>query len=278
MVMMMMRDSSRSRRLDSLVVFLFVLSGAFVGGTVSGGAFAQAPAGPEGRPCRVIGRVASGDHLLPGVVITALVGDKAVAMTSTDGRGEYVVLLSPGQYQLRAELTAFARFEREVTLGAPPCELQVDAMLALASRTPGAPAPAVVAAQPPAAAPLADPAAGGGRGRGGQGGGFGPRFETLTVQQAEGGEAAMAADTGADAAILAGDDPAARLLPAGFSVEAPLESIAVNGTMVELDRSMLNDRVQALARGEFGLGEGEFGQPGQLAQGLGALPGIGGAG
>ena len=72
------------------------------------------------------------------------------------------------------------------------------------------------------------------------------------------------------------DDPAASLLPAGFSLDAPLEAITVNGTMVELDRSMLNDRLQALARGDFGLGEGDFG-PNALMQGPAGIAGVGAA-
>jgi hypothetical protein len=46
-------------------------------------------------------------------------------------------------------------------------------------------------------------------------------------------------------------------------VAAATESVAVNGTAVEVDRNMMAQRMQALGSGEFGLGEGQFGQPGQ---------------
>src|SRR4029079_15603156 len=104
-------------------------------------------------------------------------------------------------------------------------------------------------------APVPVPAAGGGRaagpgqararaggpgGRGGRGGPQTPRFQTLTVQQS----APAGRETVLDVApVDRANDPAARLLPAGFSMDATGESVTVNGSMVEIDRAQLADRV-----------------------------------
>ncbi len=247
-----------------------MLCGAFVAGGVVARAMPQS--GANLRPCRVVGRVASGESLLPGAVVTLLRDDKALGATSTDAAGEYAVSLAPGSYRVRVELTAFAPFERDITVAGPPCDLQVDAALRLASRTPGAPpVPTTVSAGPAPAAGAAP--AGGGRGRGGRLGGAAQRFEALTVQQAAAGDTS---DAAVMASVAGADDPASSLLPAGFSVDTPLESITVSGTMVDVDRGLMNDRMQAIARGEFGPGDAE--QPAQLAQAPGAaLAGAGGA-
>ncbi len=249
------------------------------------------------RPCRALGFVKDGEAPLPGASVTAFAGEKIVAITSTDLDGSYVVPLAPGSYTLRVELTAFATVTRDVTVGQPPCQAEADMAMQLASRAPAsaaalpsavasiapttpAPAPTPTTAQstPAGSASAAQP-----QGRGGRGGRGGPpRFQALTVQQSEG---AAAAGTSGDAVLDVtppgrANDPAAQLLPPGFSLDGPTESVAVSGSMVELDRGLLNDRVQALGRGEFGLGEGEFGQPGQaLAQSpLGGLGGDAGGG
>jgi hypothetical protein len=264
---------------------------------------APSPAPQSARPCRATGRVTSGDEPLPGAAITARSGEKIVAITSSDGEGNFSVPLAPGTYTLRVELTAFATIDREIVAGPPPCEVTADVALKLASRTPGyvAPAPIGAAATPPSAPPATPPAVAAagattgaatpppGRGgsaqgaagqnaagRGGRQAGP-PRFETLTVQQSD--ATATGGDTVLDlSAGGRGDDPAARLLPPGFSLNAPVESVTVAGSMVDVDRNMLNDRMQALGRGEFGLGEGQFGQPGQQAGLLGGIGGQGGAG
>ena len=64
------------------------------------------------------------------------------------------------------------------------------------------------------------------------------------------------------------------LLPPGFSTEAPTESLAVSGTMANLDRGMLGDRLEAIMRGEFDPATGDFGQ----GFGPGGRGGIGGPG
>ena len=76
--------------------------------------------------CRVEGRVKSGNIPLPGVSLVAQ-GETAKAGTSTDLDGKYTFALAPaGNYHLTAELTAFTRVERDVTLGTAPCDMTVD--------------------------------------------------------------------------------------------------------------------------------------------------------
>src|SRR5436190_20961 len=94
------------------------------------------PAAPSGRPCRAAGHVLSGDVPLPGAAVSVISGEKAVAVTSTDVDGGYIVPLAPGTYRLKVELTAFVPVERDLTVGQPPCEVQVDVPLILTSRAP----------------------------------------------------------------------------------------------------------------------------------------------
>jgi len=260
----------------------------------------QTPAAAA-RPCRVRGVISSGEMTLAGVAITAKAGEKVVALTSTDIDGSFTVPFAPGTYKLRIELTGFLPVEKEVTVGQPPCELTNDVSMKLLSRASASEVEAVQAqtpaAPPPAAANPATPAqtaaagtnaaAGGGRGQNaGQGPGRGgrgappQRFQTLSVTgttaaAAAGGDAVL--DVTPTGGRGGSDDPAARLLPAGFSLDAPLESVAVNGTMVAIDRNLMEERMQALGRGEFGLAEGQFGGPGGIG-GAGAFAALGGEG
>ncbi len=121
---------------------------------------------------------------------------------------------------------------------------------------------------PPASGATATPAANGARGQ---------RFETLTVQT----QAAAAAGV----ETTETSDPAARLLlPPGFSTEGPTEAVAINGNMASLDRGMMNDRLDAIGRGEFNPATGEFAQGfgpggrGADGQGFGGPGGRGGPG
>ena len=240
------------------------------------GAQQAAPSQPA-RSCRAFGHVLGGDHPLPGVAITVMAGEKTAALTSTDVDGGFAVALAPGTYRLKVELTAFVPVEKDITLAPPGCETQADVALVLTSRA----SAAMIAAAPqpttpatitfaPARAPATAPAAGG------RGAAQASRFQMLNVQQS----------TSADvesATLAAGieSDPAARLLPAGFSLDAPSESITVNGSMVDMDRAQMADRMQALARGDFGLSDAQFTQGGpgggELRGGRGGPGGRGGA-
>jgi hypothetical protein len=222
---------------------------------------AAAPSNPA-RPCRIRGVVVSGGVDLPGASITARDGDRVVAVTSTDLDGSFTIAVAPGTYRVDVELSAFASSSQTVTLGQPPCETTETVTLALASRTPNVVASTPASTSVPSSASAAAPNASGvaavgappaGRGAGRFGGAS--RFQSLSVQQASG--SAGAGESTADVlSVSTADDPAARLLPPGFSVDAPQEAVTVNGSMVELDRGQLAERIGALGRGEFSLAEG----------------------
>src|SRR5262245_53194166 len=200
--------------------------------------------------CRITGRAISGTTALPGVSIVVLNGgDTVKAVTSTNPDGTYRLNVPPGAYRLRAELTGFDHVERELAIDAAPCDRTIDLSLTLAPRGPR-PAPATAAASPlPGAPPAAAPSSAA-SGRGGQAAsGAVPgsqRFATLEVQ------------TQSTAAGLEFNPPerdeaegARLLLPPGFSTEGPTQALAINGNMASIDRGMMNDRLDAIGRGEF---------------------------
>ena len=270
----------------------------------------QAQAGPR---CRVEGHVRSGNVPLPGASIVVQAGDVVRAATSSDIDGKYAVTFSPNAtYHLSADLTAFARVERDLTLASAPCDTTVDFQLALKPRreplplaTTAAAAPAETTAargtQPPApgepnptgeanqgrqgqragrgpnqAAPGQSAQAG--RGRGAQTGQPGQRFQTLNVEADANGAATLETAPPEDAGDVA------RLLPPGFSVQtAQADAIAINGSgdATSLDRGLLNDRLQAIRLGEFDPATGQFaagGGPPGGGQGPGGFAGQGDGG
>ncbi len=264
-----------------------------------------APATPIARPCHARGTIMTGTTPLPGVSVTAKSGTTVVAVTSTDVDGTYSVPLAPGTYSLHVELTGFGAPDETVTVGQPPCDVALDVPMTLGPRTalpavaavpsPSATPSATAATPGTAAAPATAPAqtatvAPGQRGqaaagRGGRNGGAGGRqgaaaapqtsdtgFQSLSVQQSD---AAASVDAGDAAGSFSADDPAARLLPPGFSPDASSDAVAVSGSQIQVDRGQLADRLGALGRGEFGLADD---QAGQLAPGFaGAQGGFGGA-
>ncbi len=211
------------------------------------------------RPCRIRGVVESASTPLPGATVTARDADRVVAVTSTDVDGSYLLYVAPGSYTVRVELSAFAAADQQVTLGQPPCETQAAARLTLASQVPGyvAPAPATPSAAPATAARGGQAAPNGRFGAAGGRFGGANRFQSLSVQQSSSADAAPEASVELTTGALPADDPATRLLPPGFSTNAPQESVTVNGSFVEVDRNLMNDRIQALGRGEFGLADGQ---------------------
>ena len=230
-------------------------------------AAAQQPAEPT---CRISGVARGAGVALPGVSITILTGDAVRTASATQGDGTYRLSVVPGTYRLRAELTGFDRFERDLVVTAPPaCEQTVDLALTLTPRR--------------AAAPPAQPNQGTGRAAaaGGRGGtpGQGQRFQRLDVQQ----EAAPDAEP---AAI----PQEALLLPPGFTgSDVGGDAIAVNGAAARVDNGLLNDRNRGgfeLPPGLEGIAAfGGFGQPGGDgggapggAFGAGGFPGGGGPG
>jgi hypothetical protein len=298
--------------------FTFAACCAWAVAEVLAGAQAPQPSSPiqpaqTGARCRVEGHVTSGTVPLPGASIVVQVANTVKASTSTDIDGKYTVTFTPNAtYHLSADLTAFGRAERDVALGAPPCDTTVDFMLTLrprgesltaAARTPagrgeqspsegqpaqpaGQPAPAQPAAAPgasdqtaasgaPAQAAQAQPTRSG-RGRGGQAGQGGQRFQTLNVEADANGAATL------DAAAPEDGNDLARLLPAGFSAQAAgADAIAINGSAdaTNLDRGLLNDRQDAIRLGQFDPATGQLADNGlQGGQGPGGFGGQAGGG
>ena len=228
-------------------------------GVVGASAGAPAPQQTEpnlstSRSCRVEGHITSGRDALPGVSVVAhadAAGDVLKAATSTDTDGKFSILFAPNAtYRLTADLTAFSSAERTLTLGAPPCDTSVDFQLSLRPRR-------------------------GNAGRAGQGA---QGFQTLAVQADANAEATLGSIPQDEAA------EAARLLPAGFSLQNTQgDAVTISGSndATSLDRGLLNDRIQAIALGQFDPATGQFAQgfgP-QAGQGFGAdLGGPGAAG
>jgi hypothetical protein len=179
--------------------------------------------------CRVAGKATSGSTPLPGVSITASVDGSPKYTTSTDVDGTYHLALTPGAYQISAELTGFRRVDQPLTADA--CGRSIDFELTLTAR--------VVRPQqpPPAQTTQLSPSR---------------RFETLTVQE----QATTATESSPSPQ---GEDEAARLLlPPGFTTDGATQAVAVTGNMASLDRGMLADRFEAIGRGEFNPLTGEF--------------------
>ena len=229
-----------------------------------------------GGSCRISGKAVSGSTPLPGVSIVFNAADAVKAATSSDPDGTYRLSVPQGTYTVTAELTGFTRVGQPLTVDAGRCDQSIDFQLTLAPRV--QPAPATKADAAPAApggrgaVPGTAAATGAGAQRGGPAGQQ-ARFEALTVQT----QAAAAA--GAEANEPA-DGAARLLLPPGFSTEAPAEAVAINGNMASLDRGMMNDRMDAIGRGEFSPVTGEFAQGfGPAGEGFGGgRGGFGGPG
>ena len=304
--MAFVRKNARST--TGIVVSAAVLLGMCLEWPVGAVQSAPQTAAPSTRPCRVQGTIKSGSDPLPGVTLVVKTGETSVGSTSSDLDGSFVIALAPGTYSLHVELTAFATADRTVTLGPAPCSATVDVELALAPRpansssstataSSGTQAPAATAREGGAAGPGAAGRAGGGQaaanGRGGgRFGGGPPRFQALTVSQsdqtAQAGQNVVAAGSADVVDLSAGvraDDPAAQLLPPGFSADAGGEdAVAVSGTLIQTDRGQLADRITALNGGQFGLTDGQQFGPGgaagtpSLAAQLGGVGGAGGRG
>ena len=228
--------------------------------------------------CRISGRAVSGTQPLPGVSVLVRSAGTVKSATSTDPDGTYRISLAEGTYDLTAELTGFTSASRSITVGGGTCDQTIDFQLTLAPRAPlagagvpGSPAAAASSGRrgvPPQAAATG---AQNGAATGAQ------RFETLNVQTQAAAAAGVETNDTSEAARL--------LLPPGFSTEGPTEAVAINGNMANLDRGMMNDRLEAIGRGEFNPATGEFGQgfgPGGRGfdggQGFGGPGGRGGPG
>ncbi len=227
--------------------------------------------------CRISGKATSGTTPLPGVSVTVQADGAVKGATSTDTDGTYHVNLPIGSYRLGAELTGFAKVERDLSVTDATCTQTVDLQLALGPRQPVAQTASRGAAAAPAEAGAgsgrsSQPTAavngrGGGSGTSGTAAGRGHRFETLAVQTQAGAAAGLEVNPPERET-----EAAALLLPPGFSTEGPTQAVAINGNMASLDRGMLSDRLEAIGRGEFDPVTGEFAQ----GFGPGAQGGLGG--
>jgi hypothetical protein len=210
-----------------------------------------------GARCRIAGRLTSGTTPLPGASIIVSLDNSPRAITSTDIDGSYVVQLPPGAtYRLAADLAGFSPIERAINASAPPCDQTVDLQLSLQPRraAAGQTAPGTPNAESTAQPPQPQP---------------GQRFQALNLQ----GDAAAA--SALEAAVTQDSEDVARLLPPGFSAQAAQSdaiAIAGNNNATNLDRGLLNDRLDAIALGQFDPGTGQF------AQGFGPPDGGGGNG
>jgi trimeric autotransporter adhesin len=234
--------------------------------------------------CRISGRAMSATTPLPGVSVIVQTDGAVKGATSTDPDGTYHVILPAGTYKLSAELTGFGRIERDLAVTEATCAQTVDLQLALAPRQAialasggSAAAPNTSTANAPAPGQRASAANGRGAtpGAGASAAGRGQRFETLAVQTQAGAAASLEVNPPERET-----EAAAMLLPPGFSTEGPTQALAINGNMANLDRGMLNDRLDAIGRGEFDPTTGEFAQgfgPGGRG-GFGGPGGFGGQG
>lgn len=199
----------------------------------------QTPAGS----CAIAGRAVAGTTPLPGVAIVAKAGTVVKAATSSDTDGTYKLIVPAGAtYHLAGELTAFSNFRRDVTVAATSCDATIDMSFTFAPKS------------------VAVTTAGGARAAGA--GPNGQRFQSLTAQQDANAATSLEVvppDTSTDAARS--------LLPPGFSTTAATESVAISGDTTNIDRAMMQDRMQAIGRGEFDPATGAF--PGQGGPGGG---------
>ena len=198
--------------------------------------------------CRFSGRATSASIRLPGVAIEVWSGDALKTATSTDVDGSYRLALPRGRYRLTAELTGFDFVSHEVTIAEGACPQMIDLTLTLSDTAAGRPESV------PARAPQSLP--------------------TLALRR-EANDFSLEIDSPNS------DAERALLLPPGFSIEGPTQAVAVGGNMARLERGLLSERFDAIARGEFDPATGEFAPGfgpaarGELGQGVISAPGSG---
>ncbi|HVG70634.1 MAG TPA: carboxypeptidase-like regulatory domain-containing protein, partial [Vicinamibacterales bacterium] len=197
----------------------------------------QAP--PAAAACTVSGTITGLGGPLPGVSITVRRDDTIQTAGSTDVDGRFRLSLPDASYQLTAELTGFDSTRKDVTVSQEMCAQTVDVTMTLTPRTASAP-----------------PRNGRGAGAAGPRGGTAPvanetaeaaaqrRFESLAVTE-------NAATRSLDPSLFeSGGDPS-NVLAAGFGTEALADAFAVTGEAARVDRGLLNDRRDAINRGDF---------------------------
>jgi trimeric autotransporter adhesin len=204
----------------------------------------QAP--PAAATCIISGTITGAGGPLPGVSLTVRRGDTVQTVSSTGVDGTFRLTLPDATYQISAELFGFDRTQRDVSLSQENCAQTLDLTMTLTARTASAPA----AGSPNVAGAGRGAAAGG---RGGRGAAPGEtaeaaaqrRFESLTVNE---NELARSLDPSAFAPDQG--DPSS-VTPLGFGTEAVADAFAVTGDAARIDQGQLNQRRDALNRGDF---------------------------
>jgi hypothetical protein len=218
---------------------------AVVTAGVALGAQQAPPAAPAAAACTIRGTITGAGGPLPGVSITVRRGDAVQTATSSAIDGTFKLALADASYHLTAELFGFDKNEKDVVVNRDACAQTVDLTLTLTPRTAGA---------TPNAAPSTSLAAGrGAGGRGGRGAGANEaagaaaqrRFESLTVNE-------NAETRSLDPSAFESIEPSIAT-PAGFGTEALADAFAVTGEAARVDRGALNDRLDAIRRGDFQL-------------------------
>jgi hypothetical protein len=233
------------------------IGGVAVAALVGATQLQSAPAQQAANGCRVSGRVTSvvtriapfggrgrGGAEAPAAPATVAVpvsgaaihvrqGARLVVATATGEDGRFTILFTPGQtFQVAAEMTGFERREKELTLTAPPCDGSLDFELPLLPRD-------QAVAQPAPGSPAAPTG----------------RFTQVTLNADPAGAATL------DVTPLDQSAELARLLPPGFTLQsASADAMAINarGDAISVDRGVLNDRMNAIGRGEFDPATGQF--------------------
>jgi hypothetical protein len=172
-----------------------------------------------------------------GATILVHQGTKLVVATAADTDGRFSILFTPGQtFAVTAEMAAFQSQQKELTLGALPCDTKLDFDLALVPRDRSVADAGATGAPGTASAPTG-------------------RFTQLAVRSDPAGAAAL------DVTPLDQSAELARLLPPGFTLQsasADAVSVTARGDAINVDRGILNDRMSAIGRGEFDPATGQF--------------------
>lgn len=199
-----------------VALFWFVSVPAFLAQSVMPGA--------QSAKAVLSGTVTAGTARLPGVAITVTpAGGGTPLVTSTQLDGTYQVELpGPGQYQVLAELAAFAPVTLTVTVG-PEGRAHQDVTMTLASRTAGA---APVEARPVVVPAPRQPAA--------------AQFQRLAPVADRAGVGQIQTQAGAAGAGEDLQTVAAHLsLPPGFSPESLSETVAAFGSTGQTNTALL---------------------------------------
>jgi len=257
----------------------------------TGQASPQAGTGGPGTACRITGTITAGQSRLPGVVVTAVPRSGGTPLvTSTGLDGVYVLAIpGPGQYDIKAELAAFATVSREAS-GDIPCQARIDLVMTLASRVPattsaaptsGQTRPTATGVPTPGAAATGAPTPGAARpqGAGSQRAASG-QFQRVAASGNGGaqGQVDQLSTTAEDAQTLAEH----LSLPPGFSPETLSDTVTAFGRTGQTnDMLLFGPGGEGLFGGRDGM-PGIPGVPGTAGQdasgGAGGFPGAGGGG